>query len=199
MASLCFAGNWRAVEPARAAPSGQQADGAAASVGTVGLSQLSIHPQAGHEPMGAAHRGPAGPGYQPRHRVHPVRDLQVHLQPAHPGQRPAAGKGGPRQETGRKPVQEKLKDVPQLGKVTLFKISPSYITILLLLLLVTNPLVHQDVIRLRRHPLFVNENSYTNGATTSLSSKPHEILLPCTIVPYYDICITVDSKAMLIV
>ena len=66
-------GDRRAGSAAGAAPPGQQADRAAALPGQPRLPELQVHPQAGQQPLGAAHRGPAHARRVPRHRVHQDR------------------------------------------------------------------------------------------------------------------------------
>ena len=60
----------RAPGDPRAPPPGQPANRAPARPR---LPQLPLHPQAGQQPLGAAHRGPAHARRLPRHRVHQNR------------------------------------------------------------------------------------------------------------------------------
>ena len=63
-------GDRKAAGAAGAPPPGQPADRASAQPR---LPQLPLHPQAGQQPLGAAHRGPAHARRLPRHRVHQNR------------------------------------------------------------------------------------------------------------------------------
>ena len=63
-------GDRGAAGAAGAPPPGQPADRASAQPR---LPQLPLHPQAGQQPLGAAHRGPAHARRLPRHRVHQNR------------------------------------------------------------------------------------------------------------------------------
>ena len=66
-------GDRGAAGAAGAPPPGQPADRAPAQPRRPRLPQLPLHPQAGQQPLGAAHRGPAHARRLPRHRVHQNR------------------------------------------------------------------------------------------------------------------------------
>ena len=82
---LTFLGDWWADKFERAASSRQSFDGPPSPARPVGLPQFTICPQAGLEPLGPTHRGPTRSGSLPCHRVHPLGDVQVPLQPSHSG------------------------------------------------------------------------------------------------------------------
>ena len=74
MPPLLFSvGDWWAGWSAWAAPARQPADGAAPLPRLPGLPQLPRHPQAGQQPLGTAHRGPAHARGLTCHRVHQDR------------------------------------------------------------------------------------------------------------------------------
>merc|ERR1712026_110892 len=91
---------------------------------TPGLPELQVHPEAGQQPLGAAHRGPTDARGVSRHRVHPDRDLQVSVQPSRPSQRPTT-----REEQQREILiqarKERIQGLPQWKEWKLNKIKLS--------------------------------------------------------------------------